>query len=496
MVMLATLALGCFAQKVAFAEIKPQCPDAPPSKKVRISVSSFEVSTISNPGQLGDELAQMLTDALQNVNCFNVLLSSKDSKQLTDEIKFGQSGNTEDGSAPQTGKMKGAQVIVLGKVTSFSSGGKSAGALGINVSGGNKAKVSFIIQLINAESRELITSKSIETEGKTGGFSGVKILGLNAAGSSNNNAVQDAVHKGIIAAVEYIAAHKDMMPLPDVTGPATAKSYSPANCAVLNSPRPPKVMVIIPEYHIGQRIPDPAAETEINRKFLEAGFQVVDPAMFATINSSVEFKDAAADPAKAISIGKQFGADIVIYGEGFSQRPGTVNANDAGTQNGQASVRARVEVRAVRTDNATLVATNGLEAGALDNAEMVAAKAALRRAAGLIADYLLDQFCTHDLRFAGGSGSGAAGKAGPANGKTVTEITVTGTDYSHLKALADLLAPKGTVLSRTLTNGTGLIKLEHSGGSESIADFIDSKGAGTYSVQNAEAGKITIAVKP
>jgi hypothetical protein len=50
------------------------------------------------------------------------------------------------------------------------------------------------------------------------------------------------------------------------------------------------------------------------------------------------------------------------------------------------------------------------------------------------------------------------GAAGPAAGKTVTEITVTGTDYSHLKALADLLAPKGTVLS--------------------------------------EAGKITIAVKP
>jgi hypothetical protein len=215
--------------------------------------------------------------------------------------------------------------------------------------------------------------------------------------------------------------------------------------------------------------------------------------MFATINNSVEFKDATADPAKAISIGKQFGADIVVYGEGISQRPGTVNANDAGTQNGQASVRARVEVRAVRTDNATLVATNGLEAGALDNAEMVAAKAALRRAAGLIADYLLDQFCTHDLRFAG---SGGAGKAGPATGKMVTEITVTNTDYSHLKALADQLASKGNVLSRSLTNGTGLIRLEHSGGTESIADFIDSKGGGTYSVQNAESGKITIVVKP
>jgi curli biogenesis system outer membrane secretion channel CsgG len=493
MLFLAFLACRCVAQKVAFDEIKPQCPDAPPSKKVRIAVSSFEVSTISNPGQLGDELAQMLTDALQNVNCFNVLLSSKDSKQLTDEIKFDQSGNTEDGSGPRTGKMKGPQVIVMGKVTSFSSGAKSGGAFGINVTGGNKAKVSFIIQLINAETREVISSTPVETQGKTGGFSGVKVLGLNAAGGSNNNAIQDAVHKGIIKAVEYIASKKDLMPLPDAnSGAPGAKSYNAGNCAVLNSTHPPKVMVIIPEYHIGQRIPDPAAETEINRKFLEAGFQVVDPAMFATINNSIEFKDAAADPAKAISVGKQFGADIVIYGEGFSQRPGTVNANDAGTQNGQASVRARVEVRAVRTDNANLIATNGLEAGALDNAEMVAAKAALRRAAGLVADYLLDQFCTHDLRFAG---SGAADKAGPANGKTVTVITVTNTDYSHLKALADLLAPKGTVLSRTLTNGTGLIRLEHSGVSESIADFIDSKGGGSYSVQNSEAGKITIAVK-
>ena len=65
-----------------------------------------------------------------------------------------------------------------------------------------------------------------------------------------------------------------------------------------------------------------------------------------------------------------------------------------------------------------------------------------------------------------------------------------------MKALADLLAPKGNVLSRTLTNGTGLIRLEHSGGSETIADFIDSKGGGAYSVQNVDSGKITIAVKP
>lgn len=476
------------AQAAKFDEIKPQCPNLAPAQKVRVSVSSFDVATVSNPGQLGDELAQMLTDALQQVQCFNVLLSSKDSKNLTQEIAFGQAGNTEDGSSPQTGKMKGAQVIVMGKVTSFSSGEKSGGGGGITISGGRKAKVSFIIQLINPETRELITSTSVETEGKTGGFSGAKVLGLNMGGSTDNNAVQDAVHKGIIKAVEFIAANKDKMPLPDVSSTAAAMTYSAANCAVLNSGHAPKVMVIVPEYHITQRIPDPAAETEINRKFLEAGFQVVDPAMFATINNTVEFKDAAADPAKAISLGKQFGADIVIYGEAFSQRPD--NSVGGGVQNGQVTVRARVEVRAVRTDDATMIATNGFEAGALDNAEFVASKAALRRAGGQVADYLLQQFCTRNLSFgkAGGGGTGAGAKP-------VTEITLVNADYSKVKALAELLAGKGKVLSKTISNGTGTITLEHTGTTDSIADYIDSHGAGVYSIQNVDAGKITLGVK-
>lgn len=497
--LLAILACSAFAQSVKFDEIKPQCPDLPPAKKVRVSVSSFDVSTISNPGQLGDELAQMLTDALQQVNCFNVLLSVKDSKNMTDEIKFGQSGNTMDGSSPQTGKMKGAQVIVMGKVVSFSSGGKSGGALGISVSGGNKAKVGLIIQLINPETRELLTSTSFETEGKTGGFSGVKMLGFNMAGSTNNNAVQDAVHKGIIKAVEFIASKKDMMPLPDVnSGVPEVKTYNASNCAVLNSSKPPKIMVIIPEYHITQRIPDPAGETEMNRKFLEAGFQVVDPAMFATINNSIQFKDATGDPAKAISLGKQFGADIVIYGEGFSQRPGVAGANDVGTQNGQASVRARVEVRAVRTDDATMIATNGFEAGALDNAELVASKAALRKAASLAADYLLGQFCSRNLSFGKGGGSGGSGGNGETAatpGRPVTEITLLNADYGRLKMLADLLAPKGKVLSKNISNGTGTIRLEHTGATDTIADFIDSRGGGAYNIQNVETGKITLTAK-
>jgi curli biogenesis system outer membrane secretion channel CsgG len=107
------------AQKVTIEKIKEQCGDIPYNKRVRLSVSNFDVATPKASGQFGDELSQMLTNALQNVNCFNVLLSIKDTKALTDEISFGQTGNTKSGSSPQTGKMKGAQVIVMGKITEF-----------------------------------------------------------------------------------------------------------------------------------------------------------------------------------------------------------------------------------------------------------------------------------------------------------------------------------------------------------------------------------------
>lgn len=68
--------------------------------------------------------------------------------------------------------------------------------------------------MINAESREIIESKSINVEGKASGFKGVQIMGLNMAGKTDNKAVADACEKGIIQAIEFIASSRDKMPLP------------------------------------------------------------------------------------------------------------------------------------------------------------------------------------------------------------------------------------------------------------------------------------------
>ena len=201
--------------KITMEEIEEQCEGIEFDQKLTLSVSSFNVSTPSAYAQFGDELSQMLTNALQNVNCFNVLLSVKDKDEILEEINFGESGNVKAGTAAQRGQMKGAQVVVMGKVTEYAAGESSGGALGISISS-KKAHIGFIIQLINPETREIIDSESFNVDGRAGGFSGLKLFGFKAVGGvANNKALADACEKGIIQAVEYIVSNRDKMPLPD-----------------------------------------------------------------------------------------------------------------------------------------------------------------------------------------------------------------------------------------------------------------------------------------
>lgn len=469
--------------KVNFEKIQAQCNEIPYNQRIRIAVSSFKVATAGATDKFGDELSQGLTNALQNVNCFNVLLSSKDLAEIEEEIQLGASGKTKAGSSPKSGEMKGAQVIVMGKITEFAEGKNKAGALGIQI-GQNKTHIGFVITLINPETREIIDSKSINVEGKGNGSSGLTLLGVNLAGSSTGNkATADAVEKGIIKAIEFISSRKDALNMPGVKPDAADKSYNSANCPLLRAAYIPKVMVILPEFHLTQRIPDPAAETEINRKLVETGLQVIDAAMYATIKKQARFAEAARDPKVAISIGKEFGADIVIYGEAFSQ------AVPAG-QGGQTSCRARVEIKAVRTDNAAIIAANGMEAGGSDNTEFVAAKVALRNAGALVADYILGQFCSKSLSF--------LPKGTPSskdnNARTVTEIKVTHVNYSKLKALNDLLNTKGSVTDKSLTDGTATLQFEHDAKMD-VADLVETRLADKFTIKNLEKGKLELEAK-
>ena len=210
--LLASLTAGnATAQKISYDEIKKQCTGLALDKRVRVAVSSFTVATPTAQGKFGTELAQMLTTALQGVDCFNVLLSLSDLGNATDELNFNKTELADKNASTPGGKMKGAQVIIMGKVTDYFPGTSANGSLGAG-----KAKIGFTIQLVNPQTREIIDSKPINVQSKT-------FIGLDG---TSNKSLADAMEKGIFQAVEYIAASKDKMPMPESAASAAANTIT------------------------------------------------------------------------------------------------------------------------------------------------------------------------------------------------------------------------------------------------------------------------------
>lgn len=220
--------------KVTIEDIKPVCPDLPQNKKPRLTVANFKLTAPNAPkDQFGDNLATMLTNALQNVQCFRILERLANMSDVQDELNYQQnSGNVNKKSTVAKGNMMGANVIVQGEVTEFE---QSSGGVGVTIvkTKSYKAKVGIIIRMVDPETREVIATKSFNVEKKTGGGVQVGVTMPYGLGSVNamstafaNPAVQDATEDCIIQATQYIAAQKDKINMPENDVPDGASVYT------------------------------------------------------------------------------------------------------------------------------------------------------------------------------------------------------------------------------------------------------------------------------
>lgn len=206
------LVSSIFSQKTTFEKINETCKGTPVEQRPRITVARFSVATPKAAYEFGAELATMLSSALQQTSCFRVLESIDNFDDMADEIDLGDSKYTRKGSSPKAGQMMGAQFVITGEVTEYNEGntGIKLGVLGV---GGGKASIGFILKIVNPATREIIYSKSVNTQGKKG-FQGLKFFGFEAIGGNfKNKAVADACEKGIIQAVELLAEEKDNLTL-------------------------------------------------------------------------------------------------------------------------------------------------------------------------------------------------------------------------------------------------------------------------------------------
>jgi curli biogenesis system outer membrane secretion channel CsgG len=475
------ISINCFSQakKVTFEEVQSTCKGIKREDRTRITVARFSVSSraAQATGQFGEELTAIMTNALQQTNCFRVLESLKNEADLETEIARNETGAT-NGSGPQRGKQLSAQAIVTAEITEYNDGESEVNLTILSI-GTNKAKLGVIVKVIDPETRELLWSKSINAEGKKGGFTGVSLGGFSFAGSTRvSEAMSAAVEDLVLKTMEVLVKEKDeIMGTFEGNVSSSPKSWNSTNCTLLSGTYKPRVMVIVPEYHIQMPIPDPAGETEILRKLLEAGFKVVDPSVLATIRTGKRFKDAVSDPMAAVALGRDFGADIVIFGEAFSQA--------ASRENGRFTCRARVEVKAVRTDNAEMLATNGFHAGGQDIAESTASKTALRNAGAGVADYLLGQFCISNETFTQRTNNTKPVLASPGKnnnlGINTYNISIENVSFIQFNNIIKSLTDEGksTINNKALKNKIGTFTIVSEMSKSQVVDIIKSNCKGT-----------------
>ena len=109
----------------------------------------------------------------------------------------------------------------------------------------------------------------------------------------------------------------------------------------------------VTERHVGQRTIDPAAETELAKMMEDVGFTVIDH-----------------------KIGNRKQADVIVEGEAFSEF--------ATRQGDLVSVKARVEINAVKCESGERLATDRQTEIVVDLSEQIAGKTALQCAAAEI----------------------------------------------------------------------------------------------------------------
>ncbi len=177
------------------------------AEKPRLSVREFENKTNGNVPAAA--ITEMMTTELYKAGLFNLIEREK-LKYVAEEIKLGQSGLMDESTAPQLGKVKGAQYSMTGAVTLYyyNASGGIIPIPGLGGVGGasNTAYVTLDIRIINNETSEVIyaaaeTGASNQSLGgivtKYGGFGSGKIGGILAG----------ATRKAVVKHVESMKAH-------------------------------------------------------------------------------------------------------------------------------------------------------------------------------------------------------------------------------------------------------------------------------------------------
>lgn len=244
--------------------------------------------------------------------------------------------------------------------------------------------------------------------------------------------------------------------------------------------RDPKIAVIIPEYHIRAKIPDPAGETAVINKLIEAGFSriVYAEGMRDTIGKLDYLTNQDMQ-----NISNNLNVDILVVGEAFSEGVGDVGkfiGNVRGRNTGILSCNARLEAKIFIAKTGQIISANGTYGKAADVTEFIAGKKALNNAGEKMGDYIVDKLLNY------GSGN-----------RQNIELKVITTDYNKVNMINNALQNIRGVNSARVNSyneGKATIDIKYSGTPQNIYNQLIQNVNCNLKLQQITYNTLTIVV--
>jgi curli biogenesis system outer membrane secretion channel CsgG len=280
--------------------VKEKCKDIAVDKRITITVARFNTTVGNAPRDLGQNMAAMLTNALGEVNCFNVLESQGNMKDLTNEVDFGSSEYASGESAVEKGQMKSAQVVITGEITEFNKKSSNNNYFGY-ANKSSACHLGFVLKLVNPRTREILKNHSFNVDAKTGAGSSYSFFGVRMTNNGEDDpAIANALEQGVIQAVEYITDEKESIPLPAAKGTEAAAAENKMSLVVITGIDYEKVKPVMEQIKSSPKV------TEASKSYDNS-----------TLTVTVHHKGTSDDLADAIAakLGSQYKITGVVPGK-------------------------------------------------------------------------------------------------------------------------------------------------------------------------------------
>lgn len=233
-----------------------------------------------------------------------------------------------------------------------------------------------------------------------------------------------------------------------------------------------RIAVLIPEAIIRRPTPDPAAETEIVRAFIEGGLRVVDPGQ-QKLNATREVLRASKLSSAAIAdVKTRLNADVLVTGEAFAEETATMRG-------GLEGYTARLEIKIVDLASGQILHSEAFQGSGIGASDSLAGKTALmnvgRKAAQTVPSSLIRSWQK---------------EATTATVATVVRIQPPIT-FAEVNELSRQLKAQGVsdVATRSVDKGGAVLNMQYNKSISDLAALLEKTG---FVVESLSGGEITI----